>query len=126
MKLIDGLAHVWKDEGFTKVRKYIRKPALITFIIAFPIVVIVILIFLLSGQLENLIVSLNLRYNSPMFIGMASAFLIIQVVAIGYGTFLSMRTYKRPGRKGIFKKTYAEGNSYQAIEKYLYGGHKQQ
>lgn len=96
-----------------------RKPALIAFIIADIVVLLFIIVLLIIGKLEDLIVSMNVRYNSPVFAVLAIIFLIVQVGAVGYGVVLSLRKYRRPSRKGIFRPSYEEGTTYKALHQYL-------
>lgn len=119
MKIVDNIKRSWKNEGFVRIRKYIRKPALIAFVIADIVVFLLILVLLIIGKLEDLIVSMNVRYNSPAFIVLAIAFLIVQIGAIGYGVVLSLRKYRRPSGKGIFRPSYEDGSSYKALHEHL-------
>lgn len=119
MKLIDNIKHGWKNEGFVRIRKYMHKPALIAFIIADIVVLLFIIVLLIIGKLEDLIVSMNVRYNSPVFAVLAIIFLIVQVGAVGYGVVLSLRKYRRPSGKGIFRPSYEEGTTYKALHQYL-------
>ncbi|MBQ9542780.1 MAG: hypothetical protein IJJ76_06070 [Ruminococcus sp.] len=119
MKTVDNIKHGWNNEDFARIRAYMRKPAVITFVIAESAVIIFILVLLIMGKLENFIVTKNIRYNSLAFIVMAVAFLIVQVFAIGYGVLLSMRKYRRPSGKGIFRPSYTEGSSYKALHEHL-------
>ena len=119
MKIVDNIKRSWKNEGFVRIRKYIRKPALIAFVIADIVVFLLILVLLIIGKLEDLIVSMNVRYNSPAFIVLVIAFLIVQIGAIGYGVVLSLRKYRRPSGKGIFRPSYEDGSSYKALHEHL-------
>lgn len=119
MKTIDNIKHGWNNEDFSRIRKYMRKPALITFAIAEVLVIIFILVLLIIGKLEDFIVSNNIRYNSLVFIVLVISFLIVQVCAVGYGVLLSLRKYRRPSGKGIFRPSYKEGSSYKALNKQL-------
>lgn len=119
MKIVDNIKRGWKNEGFARIRKYIRKPALIAFVIADIVVFLLILVLLIIGKLEDLIVSMNVRYNSPAFIVLAIAFCIVQIGAIGYGVVLSLRKYRRPSGKGIFRPSYEDGSSYKALNEHL-------
>jgi len=119
MKIVDNIKRSWKNEGFVRIRKYIRKPALIAFVIADIVVFLLILVLLIIGKLEDLIVSMNVRYNSPAFIVLAIAFLIVQLGAIGYGVVLSLRKYRRPSGKGIFRPSYEDGSSHKALHEHL-------
>lgn len=119
MKIVDNIKRSWKNEGFVRIRKYIRKPALIAFVIADIVVFLLILVLLIIGKLEDLIVSMNVRYNSPAFIVLAIAFFIVQIGAIGYGVVLSLRKYRRPSGKGIFRPSYEDGSSYNALHEHL-------
>ena len=96
-----------------------RKPALIAFIITDIVVLLFIIVLLIIGKLEDLIVSMNVRYNSPVFAVLAIIFLIVQVGAVGYGVVLSLRKYRRPSGKGIFRPSYEEGTTYKALHQYL-------
>ncbi len=96
-----------------------RKPALIAFVITDIVVLLFIIVLLIIGKLENLIVSMNVRYNSPIFAVLAIVFLIVQAGAVGYGILLSLRKYRRPSGKGIFRPSYEEGTSYKALHQYL-------
>ena len=119
MKIVDNIKRSWKNEGFVRIRKYIRKPALIAFGIADIVVFLLILVLLIIGKLEDLIVSMNVRYNSPAFIVLAIAFLIVQLGAIGYGVVLSLRKYRRPSGKGIFRPSYEDGSSHKVLHEHL-------
>lgn len=119
MKIVDNIKRGWKNEGFVRIRKYIRKPALIAFVIADIVVFLLILVLLIIGKLEDLIVSMNVRYNSPAFLVLAIAFFIVQIGAIGYGVVLSLRKYRRPSGKGIFRPSYEDGSSYKALHEHL-------
>ena len=119
MKVIDNIKQSWKNEGFVRIRKYMRKPAAISFVIADIIVFLLIVALLIIGKLEDLIVSMDVRYNSPIFVILGIAFLIVQIGALGYGVVLSLRKYRRPGGKGIFKPSYEDGTSYKALHECL-------
>lgn len=119
MKLIDNIKNGWNNEGFVRIRKYLRKPAIITFVIADIVVLLFVIMLLIIGKLEDLIVSMNIRYNSPVFAVLAITFLVVQVGAVGYGIVLSLRKYRRPSDKGIFRPSYEEGISYKALNQYL-------
>ena len=67
MKIVDNIKRGWKNEGFVRIRKYIRKPALIAFVIADIVVFLLILVLLIIGKMEDLIVSMNVRYNLSHF-----------------------------------------------------------
>lgn len=119
MKLIDNIKNGWNNEGFVRIRKYMRKPAVITFVIADIVVLLLVIVLLIIGKLEDLIVSMNIRYNSPVFAVLAITFLVVQVGAVGYGIVLSLRKYRRPSGKGVFKPSYEEGTSYKTLNQYL-------
>lgn len=119
MKIIDNIKHGWNNEDFVRIRKYMRKPAIIAFVISDIILCLLIFILLIVGKLEDLIVSMNVRYNSPAFIVLVVAFLIVQVGAVGYGVVLSLRKYRRPSEKGFFQPSYKDGMSYKALHKQL-------
>ena len=67
MNLINRIKVGWKNEEFSKIRKYIRKPAYITFAIAGSIMTLAIIFLFAIGKLEDIIVSMDIRYNSPIF-----------------------------------------------------------
>lgn len=119
MKILDNIKRGWKNEGFVRIRKYMRKPAIIAFVIADIVMALLILLLLIIGKLEDLIVSMNVRYNSPVFVVLAISFLIVQISAVGYGVVLSLRKYRRPSGKGILKPSYEEGASYKALNEQL-------
>lgn len=119
MKILDNVKQGWKNEGFLRIRKYIRKPAVIAFVIADIVMALLILVLLIIGKLEDMIVSMNIRYNSPVFVVLAISFLIVQISAVGYGVVLSLRKYRRPSGKGILKPSYEEGASYKALNEQL-------
>ena len=119
MKLIDSIKHGYRNEGFVRVRKYMRKPAFIAFVIADIVLLIFVIVLLIIGKLEDLIVSMNIRYNSPVFAALVIIFLIVQVGAVGYGVVLSLRKYRRPSGKGIIRPSYEDGASYKALHQYL-------
>ena len=68
MKILNNIRQGWNNEGFARIRKYMRKPAIVAFVITDVIVFLLILFLLIFGKLEDLIVSMNVRYNSPAFI----------------------------------------------------------
>lgn len=115
MGILNAIRKLFENEGFTKIRKYIEKPAIVTAIVAGGVAFIVIMVCLISGKLEDIIVSMNMRYNSPVFIFMGFAFIIVQIGSLGYGIFLSLRKYRRPGGKGLFNVNYPKGNSYRTL-----------
>lgn len=119
MKIADNIKRSWKNDGFVRIRKYMRKPAWLSFVIADIAVILFIIVLLIFGKLEDLIVSMNVRYNSPVFVVLGIAFLIVQVGAVGYGVVLSLRKYRRPSGKGIFKPSYENGTSYKALHEFL-------
>lgn len=119
MKTIDNIKHGWNNEDFVRIRKYMRKPSVITFVIAESLVIVFILVLLIMGKLEDFIVANNIRYNSLVFIVLAISFFVIQVCAVGYGVLLSLRKYRRPSGKGIFRPSYKEGSSYKALHEQL-------
>lgn len=89
MNLINRIKVGWKNEEFSKIRKYIRKPAYITFAIAGSIMTLAVIV------------------------------LSVQVGATFYGVFLSLRKYRRPGGKGIVNVSYNKGTSFNALSKTL-------
>ena len=111
--------HTTKNEGFKQIVKYTRKPIPLTLAIAGGISLLFIAGCMAAGKLEDLIVSMNIRYNSPAIVTLAVIFIIVLVGAAGYGTFLSIREYKRPGGKGLFGTSYTNGNSYKALNSRL-------
>lgn len=115
MKVINNIKHGWKNEGFARIRKYMKKPAIIAFAIADAVVFLLVLILLITGRLEDMIVSMNVRYNSPVFAVLAVAFLVVLAGAAGYGIVLSLRKYRRPSGKGVFRPSYENGSSYKAL-----------
>lgn len=119
MKILDNIKIGWNNEGFVRIRRYMRKPAIIAFAIADIVMLFFILALLISGKLEDLIVSMNIRYNSPLFLILAIAFLVVQIGAIGYGVVLSLRKYRRPSGKGVFRPSYEGGSSYKALHDQL-------
>ena len=114
MKIFESIKHIWKNEGFFRIRKYIQKPAIITFFVADLFVFVSILVLFISKKLEDLIVEMNIRYNSPVFSALVITFLIVQIGAVGYGVVLSLRKYRRSNGKEIEK-----GSSYKALHEYL-------
>lgn len=119
MNLINRIKVGWKNEEFSKIRKYIRKPAYITFVIAGSIMTLAIIFLFAIGKLEDIIVSMDIRYNSPILITLAVIVLSVQVGAAFYGVFLSLRKYRRPGGKGIVNVSYNKGTSFNALSKTL-------
>ena len=119
MNLINRIKVGWKNEEFSKIRKYIRKPAYITFAIAGSIMTLAIIFLFAIGKLEDIIVSMDIRYNSPIFITLAVIVLSVQVGAAFYGVFLSLRKYRRPGGKGIVNVSYNKWTSFNALSKTL-------
>ncbi len=111
--------HTTKNEGFKQIVKYTRKPIPLTLAIAGGLALLFIAGCMAAGKLEDLIVSMNIRYNSPAIVTLAVIFIIVLVGAAGYGTFLSIREYKRPGGKGLFGTSYTNGNSYKALNSRL-------
>ncbi len=108
-----------KNEGLRQIAKYTRKPIPLSLAIAGGISLLFIAGCMAAGKLEDLIVSMNIRYNSPAIITLAIIFVVVQLGAAGYGTFLSIREYKRPGGKGLFGTSYTNGNSYKALNSKL-------
>lgn len=119
MKVIDSIRRGWNNEYFVKIRRYIRKPAIITFCVLDVIILIAILGLFITKKLEYFILSSDVRYNSPFFVYLVAAFFVIQVGAIGYGVFMNLHKYRRPGGKIPFRATYEEGSSYKALHEYL-------
>ena len=107
MNLINRIKVGWKNEEFSKIRKYIRKPAYITFAIAGSIMTLAIIFLFAIGKLEDIIVSMDIRYNSPIFITLAVIVLSVQVGATFYGV------------KGIVNVSYNKGTSFNALSKTL-------
>lgn len=121
MKLFKAIKKAWKNEGFTKIRRYIWGPAWVCFVGADILALIAVLFLLAFGKLENLIVSMNIRYNSPIFKTFISVFLIVLVCSCTYGIVLSLRTYKRTSKRGILKPSFKDGSSYKALAQWLDG-----
>lgn len=119
MKILDNIKSGWNNEGFVRIRRYMQKPAIIAFAIADIVMLFFILALLIFGKLEDLIVSMNVRYNSPLFLILAIAFLVVQIGAIGYGIVLSLRKYRRPSGKGVFRSSYERGSSYKSLHEQL-------
>lgn len=119
MNLIDKLKAFWLDESTTKIRRNIHKPWLVTFIVADIAIVVTILVLFIFGKLEDLIVQMNIRYNSPVFRLLLITFLIVQIGTVGYAVILSLRKYKRPGGHGVMSTIYRDGSSYTALSAYL-------
>ena len=115
MSFAEKIKSLHSNEEFRKVKKYIRRPFVTTALVTSGIAVAVIVILLLSGQMENLIISMNLRYNSSVFKLLGGAFIAVQLGSLGYGIFLSLRKYHRPGGKGMVNITYQNGSSYKAF-----------
>lgn len=121
MKLFKAVKKAWKNEGFTKIRRYIWGPAWVFFVGADILTLLAIVGLLAFGKLENMIVSMNIRYNSPVFKTLIIVFLVVLVCSVSYGTILSLRTYKRTSKRGILKPSYREGSSYKALAQWLDG-----
>ena len=119
MKILNNIRQGWNNEGFARIRKYMRQPAIVAFVITDVLVFLLILVLLILGKLEDLIVSMNVRYNSPAFIVLVIALFVVQIGAIGYGVVLSLHKYRRPSGKGVFKPSYKEGTSYKALYEHL-------
>ena len=60
MNLINRIKVGWKNEEFSKIRKYIRKPAYITFAIAGSIMTLAIIFLFAIGILDIILPSLLL------------------------------------------------------------------
>lgn len=121
MNFFDTLKKLYTSEEFVKVRRNIRAPALMTAAIAGSVTLIALIVLLITGKLNDIIVSLNIRYNSLIFRFLGAVFLLVQGGALGYGIFLSLSKYHRysKGRSGITVKTYPNGNSYKALHSAL-------
>lgn len=98
-----------------KICRYIFKPAIATAIIAGGLTALVVIGLVIGGVFESFIVSMDIKYNSPVIIGLACVFAIVMFGACGYGIFLSLHKYRRPGGKGIFNIKYSRGSSYRAL-----------
>ena len=127
MKQMKWIGKLRKHEDLFSIFRYICKPAFWTVLIATGFSVAGILFLLAVKWLEPLIVSLNLRYNAPVFVFLFGAFLLIQIVSAGCGSYLSLHRYKRPGNKP-FTKIYPKGSSYKALNRLLseHGGRRNQ
>lgn len=121
MKLFHSLKTLFAEEGFVRIRRYICRPALTTAAIAAGLTLIVLIVLIATSRLDDIIVSLNMRYDSPALIFLGVSFLVVQIGALGYGVFLSLRKYHRygSGKKGIINVTYPKGNSYKALHSTL-------
>lgn len=108
---------VISNDEMKKIGRYIIKPAWITFLISCVLIAVGVLILLLLGKFEAFIVSMNVKYNSPLLIGLVFAFAIVLLGAVGYGVFLSLHKYRRPNGKGFLHVTYPNGTSYQTFAK---------
>lgn len=102
-----------------KICRYIFKPATVTAIITGILIAILVFALNFFDMFEIFIVSMDVKYNSPVIIGLAGAFTIVLVGACGYGIYLSLHKYKRPGSKGIFSTKYSNGLSYKALNSVL-------
>lgn len=118
MSILKKLKQIIKTDGFVLVRKYIRRSAIITFLISIGVVLLVVIYLLCQKQLEAFIVSEDLKFNSPVIIKSIKFFLMFLTLSILYGVFLSLRDYKRPSNKWLFKHSYENGSSYKALEAY--------
>lgn len=104
---------VWNDET-KKIAVYVWKPAYLTVIYGFAILILLVGGIILTGNFESFIVSTDIKYNSPMLKWMMFIFIITAVISLLYGISLCLYKYKRPGKK-IKKGKYIEGNSYKAL-----------
>lgn len=98
-----------------KICRYILKPAILTSIIMGTLIAILVLVLIFGGVFETFIVSMDVKYNSPVIIGLAGVFAIVLFGACGYGIYLSLHKYRRPGAKRIFNTKYSNGSSYRAF-----------
>ncbi len=105
----------FSHEELVKIFKYIHKPALVTLLIAVLVVFVATLALIIFGKLENIIVSMNIRYNSPFFGFLTGCFALVQAGALIYGINKSLRKYTRPGGKNLINTYYPNGNSYKAL-----------
>lgn len=102
-----------------KICRYIFKPAILTAIITGALIAVLVLVLIFMGAFETFIVSMDVKYNSPVIIGLAGVFTIVLFGACGYGIYLSLHKYRRPGAKGIFSTKYSNGSSYRALNSVL-------
>ena len=119
MKLFRTIKKAWKNEAFAKIRRYMWGPTWICFVIADIAVFLTVIVLLLLGKLENMIVSMNIRYNSPVFKALIVILASVFVCSCTYGIILSLRTYKRTSKNGILKPSYKEGTSYRALSEWI-------
>lgn len=121
MNVLESLKKLFLQEEFVRIRRYIRKPAIMTAAISGALALVVLIVLIAAGKLNDLIVSLNMSYNSPVFIFLGASFFAVQIGALGYGIFLSLRKYHRynKGKQGVFNVTYPNGNSYKALHSTL-------
>lgn len=107
------------SEGAKRIARYILVPAKWTVIIAGIAMIAGVGIMLISGKLNDFIVSWDVRYNSPALKFIAAILLLVMLAALGSGIVLSLHRYRRPGGKGIRNVSYPEGSSYKAISPVL-------
>lgn len=118
MRIIREFKQIIKAEGFVLVRKYIRRAAILAFLISFGLVLFGVLYLVLQKQLDDFIVEMDLRYNSPIILEAIKLFLATFALSVFYGAFLSIRDYKRPSDKWFFKHSYENGTSFKALKAY--------
>ncbi|WP_298531987.1 hypothetical protein [uncultured Ruminococcus sp.] len=117
--MLEKIRAFTRNEGLRQIAKYTRKPIPLSLAIAGGLSLFIILGCMAAGKLEDLIVSMNIRYNSPAIVTLMVIFIVVQIGAAGYGAFLSIREYKRPGGRGMFSTSYPKGNSYKALSSKL-------
>lgn len=104
---------IWNEET-KKIVAYAWKPAYLTVIFGFAILILIVLGIVITGNFEKFIVSTDIKYNSPMIKWMMFIFIITVVISFIYGVSLCLYKYKRPGKK-IKNGKYVEGSSYKAL-----------
>ena len=98
-----------------KLVRYVFKPFLFTFVIVSLLIFFICIILLVFGKFNEVLVSWDLKYNSSMILILRNIFLVVLIAALGYGIFLSLHKYRRPGGKGIKTVSYPKGSTYQAL-----------
>lgn len=82
-------------------------------------IILFVIISLLMGKFDEIIVSWDLRYDSPGIIALIVAFFAISIISLGVAIVLGCHKYRRPGGKGMFHVTYPKGNSFKALSHVL-------
>lgn len=118
MKYLNILKKKILNDETRKIFMYIISKLKYVFLFEFIVISVLIIFSLLIGKLDDIIITSDLKYNSPVFRYLGACFIAAILIVFSYGIYLCINSYERPGYKGR-KKIYSDGTSYKALHDVL-------